>query len=62
MYEVHFEMGTFQGPVGAEKLAKLLATHSENGQKEIISVVPITVDGITQSVQIVVGPARKTSH
>jgi hypothetical protein len=59
MYEVFFEMGTFDGPNGADKLAKLLAAHSENGKKKIVSVVPLTMDGRTQSVQIIVAPERR---
>jgi hypothetical protein len=59
MYQVIFQAGTFDGPDGADKLAKLLAAHSEDGKREIVSVVPITVDGRTQSVQIIVGPERR---
>ena len=59
MFQGFFEMGTFDGQAGADKLAKLLATHSENGKREIVSVVPFTVDGRTQFVHIIVGPERK---
>ena len=58
MYEVFFQGGTFDGPEGAAKLAGFLAAHSENGKREIVSVVPISIDGRTQAVQIVVGPER----
>lgn len=58
-YQVFFEVGMFNTQAGAERLAELLNAYAQNGNREIVSVMPITRDGNTTGVQIITCPKRK---
>lgn len=52
-YQVHYEAGDFDGDAGATQLMAFIAALCVDGS-EVVSVVPVTKDGTTVGVQVVI--------